>query len=304
MFLKRSGYLCLLILISATRLCGQSSGLTDFDLWAQRMNWDGITPWKYLLTISPGFMGPNALPVPILQQGRIDSSFFVELRPEYHHSSGDQTYDLYGRVYVPLVQNKIAIEGYMVFYERYNMDRETLIARSARTPDGKGSAVGDVYLTAIFQLLQENPKRPGIALDVTLKTASGGALLDARYNDAAGYYFNLSSGKNLCLNEEKGHFLRLHAMLGFYVWQIYTENLQQNDALSYGLGAALRFRQWSITQSISGYQGYLDNGDHPVTYQIDVNTRLKMLGYGFGYTAGIRDFPYHSFRFSTFFYIR
>jgi hypothetical protein len=46
----------------------------NFSWWNELHNWDGLSPWEGYLIVSPDFFGPNALPVPKLQNGRIIQS--------------------------------------------------------------------------------------------------------------------------------------------------------------------------------------------------------------------------------------
>ncbi len=274
-------------------------GQTAFELWAQRVNWDGITPWKFYLTIAPGFMGPNALPPPTLQEGRIQPKSYIELRPEYYGGRGDQTYDIAGKAYYPIVPGKIGLSAYMVGYEWYDMEPGLRDFRKARS--AKGSALGDFYFSTIFSLLKDHKSLPDFALDVNLKTASGEQLKDMRYNDAAGYSMNLSFGKEL-ISDSSRLGLRLHGMIGFYIWQIFHISQQQNDALTYGFGARVETSKWSLQQNLVGYTGYRNERDQLLQYHADLHRKGSMLDFGIGYTYGIRDFPYYSVRISTIFY--
>ena len=278
-----------------------ASSQSEFELWAQRVNWDGITPWKFYLTIAPGYMGPNALPVPRMQEGIIQERSYLELRPEYYGGRGDQTYDIAGQAYYPIVPGRIGLSAFMVGYEWYNMEPSIRDFRRARASDGKGASLGDFYFTTIFSLLKDHKKLPDLAIDVNLKTASGERLRDLRYNDAAGYSMNLSFGKSYGTDSSKLR-MRVHGMIGFYIWQIFHISQQQNDAFTFGLGVRLQNKKWNIHQRISGYIGYRNERDQPLQYLVDLHRKSGMLDYGIGYTYGIRDFPYYSLRLSTIFY--
>jgi len=78
----------------------------------------------------------------------------------------------------------------------------------------------------------------------------------------------------------------------------------QNDAVSYGIGADLSVNKWQLNQVFAGYAGYIGNGDSPMTYRLDLQRRNKVLDYGIGYTAGLVDFPYHSFRLFTILHLK
>ncbi len=288
--------LCMFLLLGSGL---RSFAQNEFDLWAARVGWDGVTPWRFFLNIAPETLGPNALPVLRLQRGKIRSLSEIELRPEFHFNEGDQTYDLFLRAYLPIAPEKVALEVFMVTYEKYQFSEEIRDLRAARTSSGEGSTEGDVFVSTIVQLLKDKPKFPDVALSIQLKTASGGKLEDARYTDAPAYAFDLSAGKSFNLSDNTHSSLRLHGMLGFYVWQIYDFTQRQNDAIAFGLGTAIDFSSWEISQDISGYAGYIGNGDRPVVYRIDLTKKANPIQWRFGYQIGLRDFPYQTLRLSA-----
>ena len=54
------------------------------------------------MIMSPGFMGPNALPVPPFHKGLIKQEYQWESSFDYYFAKGDQTFDYFTRFYVPL----------------------------------------------------------------------------------------------------------------------------------------------------------------------------------------------------------
>ena len=76
-------------------LCFVLNGYAQtFDWWAQVVHWDGVSEWpKYMIT-QPGYMGPNALPVPRIGNGSIDSNFSVSTTGSFHFSKGDNTQNI------------------------------------------------------------------------------------------------------------------------------------------------------------------------------------------------------------------
>ena len=66
-------------------------------------NWDGITHWSRYIVISPGFMGPNALPVPEIKKGIIENRIEFELSQQNHFSKHDKTFNLFCD-YISLLQ--------------------------------------------------------------------------------------------------------------------------------------------------------------------------------------------------------
>lgn len=291
----------LIICLSSQAILGlynSAHAQTEFDLWAERVNWDGITPWRFFLNIAPASLGPNALPVLHLQRGLIRDQAEIELRPEYHFNEGDHTYDIFLRSYLPLATDRVALEVFMVTFERYHFSDAIRDERNARVENGEGQTVGDVFISTIIQVLKDKGQFPDLALSIQLKTASGGSVEDARYTDAPAYAFDISAGKSLPFFNSSSTSIRLYGMLGFYVWQIYHLSHRQNDAIAYGTGATLSFPKWELTNDFSGYAGYTGNGDIPLIYRIDVTRKQKKLDWRVGYQVGIHDFPYQTIRLS------
>ncbi|MEM6765726.1 MAG: hypothetical protein AAF824_12775 [Bacteroidota bacterium] len=280
-------------LFAGLSIC-RSQSLNEFDQWALRVGWDGITPWQFFINTAPATLGPNALPPPRLQQGRVKNDWKLELRPEYHFGSGDRTYDFFSRIYVPIVQDKVALELFWVAFESYDMDTDIRDLRNARTSDGKGVSIGDIHISTIIQLLRDHPSLPDVTLNISIKTASGEKLDDARYTDAPGYYFDFSAGKTLSLNQEGTQALRWHLMAGFYVWQIYDITQRQNDALSYGGGIDWFLGKWKLGASLAGYLGYIDNGDKPLILESVLQFTPGKFSPSIGYRNGLNDYPYQT----------
>jgi hypothetical protein len=92
------------------------------------------------------------------------------------------------------------------------------------------------------------------------------------------------------------HHVRWYAELGFYSWQTYIDNYPQNDALLFGAGIDFEFRDFFVNQTLGGYTGYMDNGDAPVVYRIDLGIKMGTAALILGYEKGIRDFPFQSIR--------
>lgn len=266
----------------------------DFDQWAVRVNWDGRTPWKYYLNIAPASMGPNALPVPEMQGGKLRPEASATVGGALHRMEGDQTHNVWINGYVPLVRGKVALETIWVPREWYAMSADLRDARRARLAEGTTS--GDIYLSLLWQLWQDHNWLPDVLLGINLKTASGGDLRNARYNDAAGYYFDVSAGRSFFLDRKGEGYLRPHLMAGFYVWQIYTYDQQQNDAPLYGVGLDAGWRTWVFHTALAGYSGYIERGDQPLVARCRLRKRWGALGIEAYFQWGLHDFPYTTLR--------
>ncbi len=283
-----------LLLIFPYALAAQTG--EDFSWWNAIHQWDGHTSWEQYMTISPAFMGPNALPVPDIQNGRLSDEIQVEQLAGYQFSTGDKTTDLFSRVYIPLHQDKVGLEMYVVPIEFFETDTITRDVRAARTRSGKGSAGGDIYFSTHISILKDKSTWPDISLELAFRSASGTRLRDARYTDAAGYFFDLSFGKNIVINKEKEFALRPYFMGGFYSYQTYDIQHLQNDALLYGIGLDFSSKKISIAQQFGGYSGYFNNGDQPMVYRAVFKVKQKHIDYKLWYQWGLHDFPFQGIR--------
>ncbi len=253
-------HLFLFILFSIVAVVSYSQ--KDYTWWNELHGWeDGDPGWRNWMIISPGYFGPNALPVPDVKRGFLSEKTEFEITASNHFHSGDPTQDISGRIYLPFAKGKIAIEVYGVLLEYYHYTEEIRNERFSRDEDGEGVANGDLYFSTQIQLAKDR-KFPNTLLRFTAKTASGNNLHGARYIDSPGYFFDLSFSKDF---GEKEHLVfRPYAMLGFYSWQTNDELNLQNDALLYGLGTDFEKNNWRFASSWSGYYGYKGNGDRPM----------------------------------------
>ncbi|WP_116107289.1 hypothetical protein [Lewinella sp. IMCC34191] len=277
----------------------------DYGWWNDTHDWDGVSPWRSYLTLASAYMGPNALPVPEIRNGRITQGTELRVAGDAHFGDGDDTQNLYLQGHVPLFSDRVGLHLQYVPLEHYRMSAATRDERAARDYDGEGLAGGDVYVGTHIQLVQDHAHWPDLLLSINLKTASGNRLSAARYTDTPGYYFDLSAGKTF---EREGSLasLRPHALLGFYVWQTFMDNYYQNDAVLYGLGCDFRFRKLTLTPALGGYYGYLDIGDRPLVGRLDLRTqRDRGMEYFARLQHGFADYPYSTVRLGvTFHYAR
>lgn len=292
--LAQQSILLMILLFSSPSLAAQNG---DFSWWNELHNWDGLTPWQNYLIIAPGFMGPNALPVPDIKNGRLPEMGTVKFGAEQHLSAGDNTRNLFTEGYLQLFSDRVGLNLQWVPLEQYKMDTATRNLRRARDFDGEGTASGDLYIGTYIQLLRDHDKFPDVVLTINLKTASGGRLTAARFTDAPGYFFDLSIGKEYVLGDGMIKSVRPHLMGGFYVWQRFEANALQNDSFLYGGGIDLNFAAITLTNALGGYLGYLDDGDKPLVYRFTCRSNFAAkVNYEFRFQQGLNDFDYSSFR--------
>ena len=291
----------LLSLIFSYNCYSQSDPPIDSD---PNRNWDGITHWSRYIVISPGFMGPNALPVPEIKKGIIENRIEFELSQQNHFSKHDKTFNLFSRLYIPFANNKIAIEFYMVPVEYFSMDTCLRYKRKTFKLDGEGFAVGDLYFSTIVQILKNHKNLPDIALRLACRTASGGKFTAARFTDTPGYFFDLSFGKKILMNSKRIENINAFGMAGFYSWQTYSVSHRQNDAFLFGFGADINTKKFSISNAVAGYLGYCQNLDKPIVYRFHISKNAKHFDFRIGYQAGLQDLLYNTINFSVIYHIK
>lgn len=247
-----------------------------------------------LLIYAPRYFGPNAFPMPELRSGRVGQRYEIELRGEYHHYSGDKTRDLFARVLLPFVKGRAGVEVSLVITEKYKMTPETRDERYAVETESPIPCHGDVIFSSFFQVLKSE-KWVDAMISANLKTASGGRLCDARYTDAAAYWFDATLGRDL-IKSADGHFkLRAQAMAGFYCWMTNDLVHRQNDAILYGGGLSGTYRNFALSTDISGFHGYKNNGDRPLVLRNKLTYEIKKNIISFRYNHGMKDNLYDSF---------
>ena len=269
----------------------------DWTWWNEIHGWEpGMPGWRNFLTISPGFLGPNALPVPEIKKGILSGQKEIEFGTDLHFMKGDNTQNLAGRLYYPFAGAKIAVEVYGVMLEHYAMSVAVRDERIARDKDARGLAVGDLYFSTLLQLVKDR-KFPDAMLRMTCKTASGGRFDAARYADSPGYFIDLSFSECLSADARKTKLVPFGS-LGFYSWQTNDELNLQDDALMYGIGFDICSEKLSVTNTLGGYYGYKNNGDRPMVYTFDFQKKMKHNTIRLQYLHGLHDWMYQTIKLS------
>lgn len=268
----------------------------DWKWWNDLHGWESGDPgWRNWMKITPGYLGPNALPIPDIKKGIISAETEIEISASAHFSEGDPTQDISGRLFIPFAKNKIAIEMYGVAVEHFAFSEEIRNERFARDEDGKGFAVGDFYFSTLIQI-SKNRKFPNTLLRLATKTASGNQLEAARITDSPGYFFDFSFSKDYGI-KETGMF-RPFGLFGFYSWQTNDELNLQNDAFMYAFGADYEIRNWLFSGSCSGYSGYKNRRDRPARINFEVRKEFEKKAFRLQYFHGLRDWEYKTLKLS------
>jgi len=271
----------------------------DFTWWNEKHNWDGVTHWSQYIITNPAYMGPNAIPVPEIRNGTIFPDAYIEGAVDLQFSKGDNTQDLYGKFFYPLLDCKVALQVDAYVVEHFKMTEETRDERFARTYSGTGWAAGDISFGVLVQIIKDRGNWPDILLSANFRTASGGRLHDARFTDGPGYNFDLSFGKTY-QSKKKDHIsFRPYLLAGFLAWQTHRVDYHQNDAIQYGAGLDLNIKRLLIANQLGGYVGYIGNGDKPLVYRLKFLIQRNKVNYKLAFQQGLHDFKYSSFRVSV-----
>ena len=277
--------------------CIQSVHAQEFQWWDQKHGYTGAFPRTDLIVIAPSVMGPNALPVPPINNGKIPEEFSIEAGGEGHFHPGDRTLGIWGTLYTPLFSNRAGLHLSWVPVEFYRMDTITRDLRRSMDRDGKGNNTTDLYISTYISLVKDHSTLPDVLLTLNLRTATGSGLGNARTSNMPGYFFDLSIGKTFELNRSIFREIRPHIMAGVYIWQVNDPWQEQNDAVLCGAGLDLEMNRFSITNAFGGYAGYIGNGDDPLVYRLQINTRFQSkVNYHVQFQHGLHDYPFTSVR--------
>ncbi len=270
--------------------------VSDHSWWNELHDWNPGDPgWRNWIIISPGYLGPNALPVPHVQKGILKNRAEIEFAFSNHFHQGDPTRDVSGYLFIPFAKSRIAVEMYGVLLEQFAFSEEIRNERFARNKEGKGFATGDFYFSTLLQVIKDR-KFPNTLLRFATKTTSGSNLESARYSDDHAMFVDLSFSKSWG-NENSG-VIRPFAMAGFYTWQTNDEDNLQNDAPLYGLGVDVSKKRWGLSTAWSGYSGYKNQRDKPMQLTIDLTRELGDKALRLQYIHGLRDWEYKTVRIS------
>ncbi len=247
-----------------------------------------------LLQYSPRYFGPNAFPIPELRSGYIETRWEVEVRGEYHECEGDRTKDIYARAFIPIAKGCAGLEVSYILYEYYNTTQAIVDERHAAGRYWKNGAHGDVIVSSFYKLLKSD-KWADITVEAALKTASGNRVVDARFTDAASYWFDINIGRDIYKNADRTSFIRLQGLVGFYCWMTNDIVHRQNDALTYSVGISGGHKNLTVQADMAGINGYEDNGDRPLLLRTKLNYEYKKNILSLRYKHGINDYLYDTF---------
>lgn len=280
----------------------------SFALSAQNLAWwDALHDYpnaagrdrlRYI-SISPGYMGPNALRVPFLTNGIIDNELWSETTVEYHSGNGDQTLNVWSRFNIPLAKDKAVLYVTSVPIEWWWVTPETRDERRMQRFSGQGWDSGDTAFGIILRIAnEEKSKLPNITFRAHSKTTTGGNLKNARFTDASMFFWEGTVSKTL-ISSESGSFL-IKGMIGFFTWQTNRNflpngsNQLQNDAGVYGVGIEWKRGQFTWGSDVSGYHGYIGNRDYPTFWRNQFSYRLKHVALYANANVGLKTWDWNT----------
>ena len=244
--------------------------------------------------IAPAYFGPNAFQVPDMLDGRTSATTKISVAADYYngtltHRGGDVTAGISAKCIFPLFTPRANLVLWMPVMEYYYTNEEVNEIR--RVPyEGalKGWDSGDVYISTDIQLFTQQLHGADIALRAAIKSASGNTYAKARYYDAPGYFFDVAIGRDLIMSH--GSVVRIAASSGFLCWQ--TDIGRQNDAIMYGLLLAWKCGKLDFQTTWSGYMGWENDGDRPMTLKATASYRLESLSINAYYNIGLAYWPF------------
>jgi hypothetical protein len=263
-------------------------GITQtFDWWKNHVNWDGTTHWWKYLIVSPKYFGPNALSVPLINNGSADTSLSIGATANFHFSKGDNTQNIMFYGNYTTKNNAMSVDVQFVPYERWVMSHAKKEERNVYYIDYyKKTTVGDVVVNTTFQIFQKWRAKYELAGRVGVRMPSGGAQAAARYADVPSYWIDF--GGALPINRE----WKWTTMLGFLVWQTNEDALRQDDAFLFGTGLEFNRNGFRFQGYGAGFVGYKNNGDKPVVVRINFEKARKHCVYILRFQQGLNDFAY------------
>ncbi len=246
------------------------------------------------LIYTPKYFGANAFPIPEVRSGIVGDKYELEVRYDYHKADGDETQNIFGRLFVPFGKGVAALDVRWIPVEYYKTSEAIRIERNASRTDPSSEVHGDIMVIAMFQLLKSK-KWLDAELSAGLKTGSGNMLVDARYTDAANYWFDIHAGRNLFSNEKERLNLRLAVMGGFYCYMTNSLIHRQNDAWMLGGGLKAQVKNMFLDADIRGFEGYWNQGDQPMLFHTKLKYAYKNHAIYFRYQEGLHDYIYQTY---------
>jgi hypothetical protein len=271
-----------------------------FEWWRDNVKWNGTDHWGTFIQIRPKYLGPNALSVPLINTGSVDTASSIGITANVHTSKGDKTQNLmiYGNYTTP--KNTISVDLQYVPYEHYKMSHATKTERKVYYKNYYDShTVGDFVVNTTIQLFPAWRDKAQLALRLGFRMPAGRHLGAARYGDVPSYWIDIGSGFPLGTSG-----LKWISMAGFFVWQTNIDKYRQDDAILFGSGFEWNRKNFKLQAYCAGYSGYQNNGDRPTLLRLSLEKRKKQTVYLVRLQEGLHDFSYFSVEAGARFVVR
>lgn len=265
-----------------------------FHLWMVSPVHSQTEPhWEDFVIFGAGYMGPNALPIPAMNKGRIDNQNSVQMSGMAYFSEGEQTYALNATANVAVVKDLVSFDLFWVPVEYFQMSEALRAQRVVLAVKGDQQfAIGDVYLNSTVQIIDKPRFHASARAGFKFPSSNGVAL--SRFTDSPGYNLDAGFGYLLHQNAEKEVTLDLHGMAGFYSYQTQGgyANYRQNDAVLLGIGLDYIHPNWMASISLRSYLGYFDLLDQPAALRAQFSRDFENIRFFTALQFGIQDLIY------------
>ena len=263
--------------------------------------------------------GPNALPVIEMSSGETSEELSVEISGSYFRGfDQSSTFTPNLRLNIPLFSRWVNLEAWYSVMDFYSMRNTKCTIHNLTAPHSLShwhNVAGDIYVSTNIQVLHPHwfTKQstisnsqlsilnsqlqyiPSVVARIGIKTASGGDFENRRFIDAPGYFLDLTLAEKIEFENSWARSVNIAGAIGFYCWQ--TGRAEQNDAYMYGLRAEFEARYLRLIAEWSGYSGWQNNGDCPMSIKTRVGIPCSL---GFepyvAYQYGIKDWQYQEIR--------
>ncbi|NCU03611.1 MAG: hypothetical protein GXC73_06440 [Chitinophagaceae bacterium] len=265
------------------------------EWWERNVQWDGVTHWRHYIQFSPAYLGPNALPVPSVTGGVVDTNHAVTIAAAGHFMPGDRTFNAVIKGNYCLVKNKVSFDVMWVPVEYYQMSHAVKEERHVfYLSYNNRKAMGDIHMNVNVQLFDPSKYKSTLGVRFGYRYPTSSNVASARMTDAPGYFFDLSTGGPFSKNKRWKYM----AMAGFLVWQL-NNDMPQNDALLFGAGVEYNHNKFQLQTTVAGYSGYINDGDKPIVGRIKAGTVKPGLNWHLQIQQGFHDFRYSSIEVGT-----
>lgn len=260
--------------------------------WAQLVGWDGVSHYSKYIIFNAGHLGPNALTIPAITTGSIDSVNAIGLSGQLHFAKGDKTqnFNLYGNFC--LARNRVSVNVNWIPIEFFKMSDTIKRERHVYYQNYfDKQAKGDVLFSTNINLLNKwrNKTQLALRVGIRLPSSSSKGVAAARFIDATSYLVDVSLGK--MINQR----LKWMSMAGLYVWQMDKGDLRQNDAFLFGSGFEWNNNNWKLQPYFAGYLGYeAKSGDKPIVFRFNAEKKINKIIFLLCLQQGLNDFKYTS----------